>query len=415
MSSPEALGSQPSPEELAVLEGQLLAAAGQEHEQLAPVIPIHGEAAPVTGATESKKPLGSTEINFSHAEPATKEPEESTPSDESDTNAGVMGGRFSAIEQKVYKNGAKHVYGKDSEGKHRHLSHDEILEAYGHAGEYQGKRPEPGAQLQTDAQTDTDAGHNKSLMKLVLDARTAREAGDTGLVGSAISEIIDKIDAQAVTENWTERQKTATLKNLRQRIERSDVGTNGVDPLDGAASNPNVLDNPADPDALIPPVTDLSDKGIRARLSAIYKKAQDISLRIGTELVTGVQKAGEYLSDEQEGKRRRRNAGIVLGAAAVGYAFMQLKGIHLSGGTGAKETVLPPPQPKAEAVQHATESLSRKGDTIWKHAEERLRHGGVLHPTNAQIHQETQALLELNNLSWEEAKHLKVGTKIKVS
>jgi hypothetical protein len=43
-------------------------------------------------------------------------------------------GEYSAIEQKNYKNGAMHVYGVDPEtGKKKHLSHEEILQAYGHS------------------------------------------------------------------------------------------------------------------------------------------------------------------------------------------------------------------------------------------------------------------------------------------
>lgn len=69
-------------------------------------------------------------------------------------NSMVMEGQFSTVEQKIYKNGAKHVYGVDAEGKKRHLSHDEILEAYGHAGEYQGARPKESEQTTADKQNN---------------------------------------------------------------------------------------------------------------------------------------------------------------------------------------------------------------------------------------------------------------------
>ncbi len=45
---------------------------------------------------------------------------------------GFIDGKYEEIQQKVYKNGAKHVYGVDNEGKKKHLSHDAILAHYGY-------------------------------------------------------------------------------------------------------------------------------------------------------------------------------------------------------------------------------------------------------------------------------------------
>jgi len=51
----------------------------------------------------------------------------------SDEPSNLVMGQYSTIEQKSYANGANHVYGVDpSTGKKKHLSHEEILEAYGH-------------------------------------------------------------------------------------------------------------------------------------------------------------------------------------------------------------------------------------------------------------------------------------------
>jgi len=40
--------------------------------------------------------------------------------------------RFVSIEQRTYRNGARHVYGVDEQGKRRHIGHDAILEGYGY-------------------------------------------------------------------------------------------------------------------------------------------------------------------------------------------------------------------------------------------------------------------------------------------
>lgn len=48
-------------------------------------------------------------------------------------NSNLVAGQFSEIDQKIYSNDVKHVYGVDPKtGKKRHISHEEILNAYGH-------------------------------------------------------------------------------------------------------------------------------------------------------------------------------------------------------------------------------------------------------------------------------------------
>lgn len=45
------------------------------------------------------------------------------------------------IEQREYSNGVMHFYEVDNLGKKRHIGHKEILAAYGHEGDTQGRRP----------------------------------------------------------------------------------------------------------------------------------------------------------------------------------------------------------------------------------------------------------------------------------
>lgn len=58
--------------------------------------------------------------------------------------------------------------------------------------------------------------------------------------------------------------------------------------------------------------------------------------------------------------------------------------------------------------------LEEKGSNIWEDAEQNLISKGINGPSEAQIQAETQRILDLNNLSWEEARDLPVGYKFQV-
>lgn len=63
----------------------------------------------------------------------------------------------------------------------------------------------------------------------------------------------------------------------------------------------------------------------------------------------------------------------------------------------------------------STEQLSGPGDTISHHAERRLIEKGIPDPNWDQIRVETQRILDLNGLSWEDARHMGTDVKFKVS
>jgi hypothetical protein len=59
-------------------------------------------------------------------------------------------------------------------------------------------------------------------------------------------------------------------------------------------------------------------------------------------------------------------------------------------------------------------SLNYYGDTIWYHVEDSLRAELGYQPSVSQIHQATQRVLEINGLSWTDARHLPLGYDFKI-
>lgn len=161
----------------------------------------------------------------------------------------------------------------------------------------------------------------------------------------------------------------------------------------------------------------------------------------GTAVTLGVNRTHEYFSDQEKGKykiekgKRRKIVAAVVGVAVVaGTVYLASRGLSNSGGNsgGAHEATKGhtgghgnSPSPVASGTGHGVENHPPKavipttvrlheGDTIWN--EEKLnliRHGNV-HPTNAQIYEATKHALDANGLTWEEAKELHVGAKVKL-
>ena len=72
------------------------------------------------------------------------------------------------------------------------------------------------------------------------------------------------------------------------------------------------------------------------------------------------------------------------------------------------------PGPEAGAYGPGLESLNDYGDTIWDHVEKNLREQLGYQPSEEQVRQATQRVLELNGLSWHDARHLPVGYDFKL-
>lgn len=137
----------------------------------------------------------------------------------------------------------------------------------------------------------------------------------------------------------------------------------------------------------------------------------------------------EYYADTQAGKRRRVLAGVAGGMAVLGIAMLSYKGIDTQdqlaqaatgqelggdiglGGSGvpaelqavSAETVSPPLSVRLEA-----------GSNPWEVSRHQLELHGVTDPSNAQIAEYNQRLLELNELTETEATTLPSGTKLKL-
>jgi hypothetical protein len=61
-----------------------------------------------------------------------------------------------------------------------------------------------------------------------------------------------------------------------------------------------------------------------------------------------------------------------------------------------------------------SQSLNFYGDTIWYHVEDSLRAELGYQPSVSQIHHATQRILEINGLSWADARHLPLGYDFKI-
>lgn len=186
-------------------------------------------------------------------------------------------------------------------------------------------------------------------------------------------------------------------------------------------------------------LTDVSDQAVavhakgrfaraRAGLKNLYEKA-------GVKVSNGMNKAMEYLTDEQKGRRR----GIVAGVAGVGLvalAYGASRGFSFgeaahpknggpnsdvlnalsgksdkSGGANSEVVNALGGGQKAQPAHEAVQSVKLgHGQTIY--GQER-----ALHPqaTEAQLHAYTQRALDMNHMNWEQARHLAEGEEVKLA
>lgn len=182
------------------------------------------------------------------------------------------------------------------------------------------------------------------------------------------------------------------------------------------------------------PVIDASETGLAKRRKNILTRAKEYFGSISKD------------SKEISIKARQRIAGAVIGLMVVsGLGSLQFlsdkdNAENEFAGTrdkteqveGSTSTALPSdeaggrvttePEIKG-AVNQATISQEQAvniseqlspGDTIWAHAEQQLIREGNPDPTNAQILENTQRILDENGISWEEARRLPIGFQFKV-
>lgn len=274
---------------------------------------------------------------------------------------GVLGGAFDTVEEHTTKNGVKRLYAVDHDGKMHQIKYDAILEAYGHAGERQGKRPLAEAIVDVDEPGD----------------EAAAPAGRTAEAGTAAAES---------TAPAVEAAEVAAI------IDASEAAT-----------------------------TPAARQGLKQRLLRRLKQAGRQLYLAPQNLQELPRKAFDYLNDKDKGRRRGITAGVI-GVAAVGAAFVATKygsdlfshASHAHTGTAApNKDLLDALSGKgsgsgAGAHAHEIHLTLHHGDTIWNDiADTAAKHGH--HYSDEHIRQLTEQTLRANGLSWEDARHLPTG------
>jgi hypothetical protein len=129
----------------------------------------------------------------------------------------AMGGDYKEVNLKIYKDGTKHVWGVNKDGKQVQLSHDDVLEYYGHAGDYQGMHPakksrqQPGGRELFSYEDDEVATGRKNLLHS-LDPELAQE------LAIALNEYT-KLAAARERSTLAPRLTRAKVEAARQRYE----------------------------------------------------------------------------------------------------------------------------------------------------------------------------------------------------
>jgi hypothetical protein len=128
-------------------------------------------------------------------------------------NQDLVMGEYSSVEQKTYKNGAVHIYGVDpSTGKRSHLSHEELLRAYGHTSkerEDYNKSFEAGMPDQEEDDLDEELFDEWDDLKESF--AEARQTGDIDTLQQALANYKMYIEQ---FEDMTEEDKKTALKEL---------------------------------------------------------------------------------------------------------------------------------------------------------------------------------------------------------
>ncbi|MFO0781990.1 MAG: hypothetical protein U0524_03865 [Candidatus Saccharimonadales bacterium] len=213
--------------------------------------------------------------------------------------------------------------------------------------------------------------------------------------------------------------------------------------------------------------------GIRGALAKARRGLKNLWYKAGAEFSAFKANPREYFTDDEKGKERTI-VGLAAGAVALaGTAYVIYKSgshdhvsesmpkgnghghAHQAGnelfnsgvdGSNGHEAAQNAAQHGAEqaqnAAQHGHEAAQQAaqhgaehaqamvingqeiempksfmladGDTIWGHAADILSQNGN-QPTDAQVQELTQHLLDINNISWDDARHLSSGTKILTS
>lgn len=283
------------------------------------------------------------------------------------------------IEQRVYRNGAKHVYSRDEEGKLHHLSHDAILEAYGY---------------------DPKSAEYRKALKENQALKGTPEADEA--FWSSLSDSERAMWADLTPE---ERQ------NLRE--------------AKGAATGKEVERYTGPELEVYEPVVDESPKGLRNRYKRLRDKA-NLMLRTLTVDLKDLRHPVEFYRDKETRKRRIISTVVGAGAligAGVGIFYAVKSGGDAShylpngnhhpkgGGTGpAVHHHVPqhqPHQPAVKPVEHLAHYNQVTGAGTVDYATAEHLHKLGFHFNEAQHEAVMRKVLNYNHIT--DPRHLQPG------
>ena len=209
---------------------------------------------------------------------------------------GVMGGAYRSVEERIMKNGIKRLYAVDKQGKHHQIKYDTILEAYGHAGDHQGK-PAP------EVQPEPEEYHYvhtvpESVTEYVVPFPEKRD-----VTGKAETEAETKVE----TETEAPTHQPVAHEVL---VEETDA-------------------------PVVEPVEELSEPSLRDRVKRIWSKGRDALLKAYVNVenrIVAPQRHHEL--SEKELQRRRWALNGAIGAMVVYRVWAMHNGMH-SGGSGS--------------------------------------------------------------------------------
>jgi hypothetical protein len=250
----------------------------------------------------------------------------------SDEPSNLVMGQYSTIEQKSYANGANHVYGVDpSTGKKKHLSHEEILEAYGHTSQerkdYNAEYEKSVLEAEED-ELDAQAELDYEWSELQQTFADARQSGSLQELQHAINEYKSFISQ---FEGMSETDQNAMLAELLNKdvqapddqdnpqstdVDNVPEGTFNADEVPEGSFDPvDVSDNENDnPQSTIDKVKELPTKlflAVKTKLGEMSKSWKELP--------------------EKDKKRVKWIGGIAAGALLVAGAYMTMRGFDSGG------------------------------------------------------------------------------------
>lgn len=170
------------------------------------------------------------------------------------------------------------------------------------------------------------------------------------------------------------------------------------------------------------PVTDTSEKGLKARWGKIKNKASVQLLMLKQDVKDRFDKVKGFYTDEEKGKRHKIITGVVAATAVIGagvaIAYLETRGHsthHATGGDGPQPPKPPkPPKPPVHHPHVAPKNYQEvtlkpgTGDSLWH--EEALHHP---HASQREILERVQRDMALNHIHNEqEAEHISGAIKI---